>query len=62
MVKIAIEVDNTNSQEQILDISLTFAEAIGVVGESTVMCVYCLTYFFNYMQGYPSGIILALVL
>ena len=39
MVKIAIEVDNTNSQEQMLDISLTFAEAIGVVGESTVMCV-----------------------
>merc|ERR1712117_273470 len=32
MVKIAIEVDNTNSQEQLLDISLTFAEAIGVVG------------------------------
>jgi len=32
MVKIAIEVDNTNSQEMILDVSTTFAEAIGVVG------------------------------
>ena len=39
MVKIAIEVDNTNSQEQMHDISLTIAEGIGVVGESTVICV-----------------------
>merc|ERR1712061_159618 len=32
MVKIAIEVDNTNSQEQQLDQKITFPEAIGVVG------------------------------
>ena len=35
MVKIAIEVDNTNSQEMERDMSITFAEAIGVVGESS---------------------------
>ena len=33
IVKIAIEVDNTNSQEFLQDLSTTVAEAIGVVGE-----------------------------
>ena len=33
MVKIAIEVDNTNSQEMTLDVRMSFAEGIGVVGE-----------------------------
>ena len=33
IVKVAIEVDDTNSQEYMQDLSTTIAEAIGVVGE-----------------------------